>query len=79
VSSTTGRYGLAGAVAAVIGVMQALASPFSSRLVDRLGQRRVLFPLTAANALLVGSLVLATRADAARRCCWGSVRSSAPP
>jgi hypothetical protein len=42
-------------------VSQALVSPFSSRLVDRLGQRRVLFPVTAANALLVALLVIGAR------------------
>ena len=61
VSATSGSYGLAGAVTAVAGVTQAFVSPVSSWLVDRFGQARVLFPVTAANALAVGLLVLAAQ------------------
>ncbi|MFI9644821.1 MFS transporter [Streptomyces sp. NPDC052040] len=58
VSQLTGRYGLAGALTATIALSAAVAGPQISRLVDRLGQRRVLrpatlFALTAAAGLLV--------------------------
>ncbi len=45
--SLTGRYGIAGTVAAAGSVGYALCAPFIAQLADRLGQRRVLLPLTA--------------------------------
>src|SRR5262244_985126 len=47
VAATTGRYGLAGLVAAAGAVGYALGAPQVARLVDRLGQRRVLRPQVA--------------------------------
>lgn len=46
ISELTGRYGLAGALAATIALSAAVAGPQVSRLVDRYGQRRVLRPAT---------------------------------
>jgi MFS family permease len=40
----SGRYGLAGTISAVFALVNALAAPAIARLVDRLGQRRVLLP-----------------------------------
>ncbi|MDM0056823.1 MFS transporter [Variovorax fucosicus] len=45
-SQTNGAYGLAGAVAATFALVNALVAPQISRLVDRLGQRRILTPAT---------------------------------
>jgi MFS family permease len=61
VSSVTGRYGLAGAVAAAGAIGYALVSPLTARLGDRLGQRAALRPLivvfaAASVALIMGAL-----------------------
>jgi MFS family permease len=56
IASVTGRYGLAGTVAAVGSVGYALCAPQAARLADRFGQRRVLRPLAvvfAATTLLL--------------------------
>jgi MFS family permease len=50
VSGATGRYAIAGAVAAVGSLCYAFAAPQVGRLADRLGQGRVLPPLTGAFA-----------------------------
>src|SRR5580698_5502768 len=59
IASVTGRYGLAGFVAAAGSVGYAVCAPQAARLADRFGQRRVLRPLTvlfaAATAGLIGS------------------------
>jgi MFS family permease len=47
IAATTGRYGLAGLVAAVGSVGYALGAPQFARLADRFGQRRVLRPQVA--------------------------------
>lgn len=44
VESTTGSYGIAGAVSAATGVSMALFAPQSGKLADRFGQRAVLIP-----------------------------------
>ena len=58
IASITGRYGLAGAVAAVGSAGYALVSPQAAKLADRYGQHRVLRPLAlvfaAATAGLIG-------------------------
>ncbi len=51
VSGTSGRYGLAGAVAAVSALAEALGQPWFSRLVDRFGQSRAVPPMVAACVL----------------------------
>jgi predicted MFS family arabinose efflux permease len=48
VSSGTGRYGLAGAVAAVSALAEALGQPYLSRFVDRYGQSRAVPPMVVA-------------------------------
>src|SRR5258708_10457947 len=57
IASVTGRYGLAGTVAAVGSVGYALCAPQAARLADRFGQRQVLRPLAvffaAATVLLI--------------------------
>jgi predicted MFS family arabinose efflux permease len=60
VSARTGSYGLAGSVSATALVAQAAAAPMMARLIDRVGQARVLVPVfagfAAANALMVASV-----------------------
>jgi len=50
VSSVTGRYAIAGAVAATGALCYSFSAPLIGRLADRVGQGRVLRPLAAANA-----------------------------
>lgn len=50
VSMTTGSYAFAGVVSGCYTLAAAVASPFSSRLVDRFGQSRVLLPVGLADA-----------------------------
>ncbi len=59
ISTVTGRYGLAGSVAAAGAVGMAACAPQLGRLVDRLGQRRVLIPVCVTFALSVAGLVAA--------------------
>jgi len=47
IASSTGSYGLGGAVAATGAVTTALAGPLFGRLADTVGQRRVLLPVVA--------------------------------
>src|SRR6201987_760853 len=51
ISAATGKYGVAGAVAAVGSFGYAFISPWTARLVDSHGQRRVLLPLLAVFAV----------------------------
>ncbi|WP_454042814.1 MFS transporter [Cellulosimicrobium sp. Marseille-Q8652] len=53
-----GEYALAGRVAAVLIVVQAIFSPQIARLVDRVGQRKVMLPLLAATTVGLGGLIL---------------------
>jgi MFS family permease len=59
VSAGTGRYGLAGSVSAAGSVGGALCAPQLGRLVDRLGQHRVLIPVSLTFALSVAGLAAA--------------------
>jgi MFS family permease len=59
-SQTHGEYWLAGAVSATFALTNALVSPQISRLVDRLGQARVLTPATALSLAGFTGLLLAT-------------------
>ena len=59
ISAGTGRYGLAGSVAAAGSIGGAVCAPQLGRLVDRLGQRRVLVPVCVTFALSVAGLALA--------------------
>ncbi|MFF7155194.1 MFS transporter [Streptomyces sp. NPDC008139] len=62
ISQVTGRYGLAGALAAALALSGAAIGPQISRLVDRYGQRRVLRPASAVTVLSVAALLIAVRA-----------------
>jgi MFS family permease len=57
VVDTTGSYGLAGAVAAVSAVAQALIGPQTGRLADRHGQGAVLFPTIVVHGVSVAALI----------------------
>ncbi|HEY7265678.1 MAG TPA: MFS transporter [Trebonia sp.] len=61
ISAGTGRYGVAGSVAASGALGEAVCAPQVARLVDRLGQRRVLVPVCVVFALGVAGLVLAVQ------------------
>jgi MFS family permease len=58
-------YALAGSVAAALAIASGLAAIPQGRLVDRLGQARVLLVLAALNAAAIVALLLAARAEAA--------------
>ncbi len=58
VSIQTGSYALAGALSATGALCNAVIGPMLARLVDRLGQRRVLPWLTAGHIVALGSFVL---------------------
>jgi MFS family permease len=58
-SQTHGEYWLAGAVSATYALTNALVAPQISRLVDRLGQSRVVVPTTIVSILAFVSLILA--------------------
>ena len=59
ISAGTGHYGLAGSVSATGSIGGALCAPQLGRLVDRLGQARVLVPVCVTFALSVAGLALA--------------------
>jgi len=58
ISGITGHYGVAGAVSATGSLGYAFVAPQAARVVDRLGQRRVLLPLTAVFAASAVLLVV---------------------
>lgn len=64
IAAVTGRYGLAGEVAAAGSIGYALVSPLAARLADRFGQRRVLRPLMLAFAASTAALVGCVQAHA---------------
>ncbi|MGW0736220.1 MFS transporter [Streptomyces sp. NPDC002851] len=57
-SELRGEYGLAGAVAGTFTLSMALIGPQISRVVDRLGQGRVLLPATGVSVAALGGLLL---------------------
>jgi predicted MFS family arabinose efflux permease len=59
ISTGTGRYGLAGSVSAAGAIGGAICAPQLGRQVDRLGQHRVLIPVTVMFALSVAGLAAA--------------------
>ena len=59
-SQTHGEYWLAGAVSATFALTNALAAPQISRLIDRLGQSRIVIPATAISVLSFALLLAAT-------------------
>lgn len=64
VSSVTGSYGLAGAVAATFAIAQSVASPVVGRAVDKFGQGRVLVPVVVVHAAAMLLLILSAKIDA---------------
>jgi len=56
ISAMTGRYGLAGSVSATAALGFAVCAPQLGRLVDRIGQHRVLIPVCVTFALSVAGL-----------------------
>jgi MFS family permease len=59
ISAGTGRYGLAGSVAAAGSLGLALCGPQLARLADRVGQHRVLIPVSAVFVVAVAGLAAA--------------------
>ncbi|WP_280689872.1 MFS transporter [Kitasatospora sp. GAS204B] len=57
IRDTNGSYGIAGTVAAVAAVAQALVGPQTGRLADRFGQAAVLVPSVLVHAVSVGALI----------------------
>lgn len=61
VAGRTGRYGVAGAVSAAFALVNAVSAPLIARLIDRVGQHRVLVPAVALHGVaLVGFIILVT-------------------
>jgi MFS family permease len=61
ISAATGKYGVAGTVAAVGSLGYAFTSPWIARLVDSRGQRRVLLPLLTVFASATAALIAAVQ------------------
>lgn len=62
-SQTHGEYWLAGAVSATYALTNALLAPQISRLIDRLGQSRVVVPATIVSAIAFTVLIVAAHLD----------------
>jgi MFS family permease len=62
--ATGESYEVAGSVAAALAIAGGLVAIPQGRLVDRLGQRRVLVPFSVLNAATIVALLVAARADA---------------
>jgi predicted MFS family arabinose efflux permease len=60
VTRVTGSYAVAGGVIALFGLTASLLSPFRARLIDRLGPRKALPPMTVLYALLLGAMAAVT-------------------
>lgn len=60
----TGSFAVAGAVEACIGIATAIALPLQGRLIDRVGQTRVLVPAALVNPLALTALVVAAKVGA---------------
>ena len=63
VEGETGRYGVAGGVAATFILAAAFGQPLLSRRIDRLGQARAAFPLLAVHIVAMAVMVWAASAD----------------
>jgi len=63
-SEARDSYAVAGLVDGAFAVGAAVGTPWQSRLIDRLGQRRVLLPAALLDALATGLLIALTEADA---------------
>jgi len=64
ISAATGKYGVAGTVAAAGSLCYAVSAPQIARLVDSRGQRRVLLPLLAIFAVSTAALIAAVELQA---------------
>lgn len=64
ISELTGSYAKAGAVSGIVSVAFAVAAPLSGRLVDRIGQAKVLVPFALAHAASLSGLMLCAHANA---------------
>lgn len=62
-SQTHGEYWLAGAVSAIFALANAFVAPQVSRLVDRLGQSRIVVPTTVISVLAFAVLIAAANRD----------------
>lgn len=62
-SQTHGEYWLAGAVSATFALTNALVAPQISRVIDRLGQSRVVVPATLVSVAAFTTLLVATHLD----------------
>jgi MFS family permease len=60
----TGSYGSAGAIAGLFAFADALSAPVQGRLVDRLGQTRVIVPLTFVHVSALAGVVALASSDA---------------
>ncbi|WCE40605.1 MFS transporter [Brevibacterium sp. BDJS002] len=58
IQGVSGSYGMAGIVAAVFMVVQALAGPGIARMVDRLGQARVMVPIVIVHLIALALLIV---------------------
>lgn len=64
IRDTTGGFGTAGAVVGAYGIAASACGPLLGRVVDRVGQARVLVPCAVANAAVLVALVVAAHAGA---------------
>src|SRR5580704_14454109 len=64
ISAATGKYGVAGTVAAAGSLCYAVSAPQIARLIDSRGQRRVLLPLLAIFAVSTAALIAAVELQA---------------
>lgn len=63
-SEERGSFAVAGVVDGAFGIGAAIGSPLQSRLIDRLGQGRVLLPLACVDAIATGVLIALTESGA---------------
>lgn len=64
VHTRTGSFAAAGSVTAAFGICAGLVAPLQGRLVDRLGQPRILFPTAILDACSLTAIVIAGEQDA---------------
>jgi MFS family permease len=69
----SGRYGLAGTISAVFALVNALSAPAIARLVDRLGQRRVLGPTVVLHSIWLVAFIVLVSEDAPTWTLFGTV------
>jgi MFS family permease len=64
IQATSGSYALAGWVAGVFGLVNAVAAPWVARAVDRFGQARVMLPGIGVHLIGLALLIVTAQADA---------------